>query len=85
MRDAQTTPAVLIDARELAAMLSVSVPTVWRMRESGRLPEPLRLTAQTIRWRRADIDSWLTAGCPDAQSVAFPQSNACQQPDALLT
>ena len=64
MRDASLVPSALIDARELAAMLAISVPTVWRMRESGRLPEPLRLTAQCVRWRRADIDSWLTAGCP---------------------
>ena len=64
MRDASPDLSVLIDARELAAMLAISVPTVWRMRESGRLPGPLRLTAQCVRWRRADIDSWLAAGCP---------------------
>jgi prophage regulatory protein len=59
MRDATLTPSVLIDARELAAMLAISVPTVWRMRESGRLPEPLRLTSQCLRWRRADINAFL--------------------------
>ena len=62
MRDASLVPSALIDARELAAMLAISVPTVWRMRESGRLPEPLRLTAQCVRWRRTDINSWLAAG-----------------------
>lgn len=63
-------PAVLIDARELARMLSVSVPTVWRMRQSLRIPEPLKLTSQTVRWRRSDIDSWLAAGCSSTQEVA---------------
>ncbi len=74
-----TTPAVptLIDARTLSVMLSVSVPTIWRMRESGRLPEPLKLTAQTVRWRRADVDSWLAAGCPslNEQRAAPPLRN----------
>ena len=63
MSPANTT-SILIDVRELAAMLAISVPTAWRMRESGRLPEPLRLTAQCVRWRRTDINSWLAAGCP---------------------
>ena len=70
MTKASLVPSVLIDARELARMLSVSVPTVWRMRESCRLPEPLRLTSQTVRWRRADIESWLAAGCPSSQEAA---------------
>ena len=62
--------AVLIDARQLAAMLSISVPTVWRMRDAGRLPEPLRLTAQCVRWRLRTGDpttgvlDWIDAGCP---------------------
>jgi len=64
MRDASLLPSVLIDAAELARILSVSKPTIWRMRQSGRLPEPLRLTSQTLRWRRSDIETWLAAGCP---------------------
>lgn len=64
MPDRTLSPSLLIDARELAAMLAISVPTIWRMRESGRLPEPLRLTSQTLRWRRSDVESWLAAGCP---------------------
>lgn len=63
-------PAVsaLIDVRELARMLSVSVPTIWRMRENSRVPEPIKLTSQCLRWKRNGpdgIDAWLAANCPD--------------------
>lgn len=67
---AESSPRALIDVRVVASLLMVSVPTVWRMRESKRLPEPIRLTAQTVRWRRrtgdpaTGIEDWLEAGCP---------------------
>jgi predicted DNA-binding transcriptional regulator AlpA len=61
--------SVLIDAAELARMLSVSKPTIWRMRADDKLPSAIALTSQCIRWRRADVESWLSNGCPsgDAQ------------------
>lgn len=59
MRDSSLTLSVLIDATELARMLSVSKPTIWRMRADGKLSEPLKLTAQCLRWRRSDIESFL--------------------------
>ena len=58
------TPTALIDAAELSRMLSVSKPTIWRMRDDGKLPPAIALTSQCIRWRRSDIDAWLAAGCP---------------------
>lgn len=75
-------PSAMLDVRVLAALLMVSVPTVWRMRESQRLPEPIRLTAQTVRWRRrtgnpaTGIEDWLEAGCPSCndQSQTTPAS-----------
>lgn len=70
MRDAVARPAApavpsaLIDVRTLAReYLSVSTPTCWRMLSSVRLIEPLRLTAQTLRWRRADVEAWIAGGC----------------------
>lgn len=77
MRDASLVPSVLIDAAELARMLSVSKPTIWRMKEAGKLPPAISLTSQCIRWRRrtgnpaTGIDDWIDAGCPsiDAQTT----------------
>ena len=76
MRDLPPVPSVLIDAAELARMLSVSKQTVVRMTESGRLPEPLRLSAKTIRWRRADIEAWIAGGCQPLADVGESQEVA---------
>ena len=69
MREASLVPSVLIDAAELARLLSVSKPTVWRMRETGRLPPSISLTSQCIRWRREVVLGWIDAGCPATQSA----------------
>ena len=53
----------LVTAKELARLLAVSPRTVWRMRDSGHLPAPLRLGG-AIRWRAADIREWIARGCP---------------------
>ena len=57
------TVSVLIDAAELARMLSVSKPTIWRMRDDGKLPPAIALTSQCVRWRRDSVLSWINAGC----------------------
>ena len=68
MRDAPLVPSVLIDARELAAMLSVSKPTIWRMRDDGKLPLAISLTSQCIRWRRDAVLAWIDASGPPVLS-----------------
>lgn len=66
MRDVSLTPFVLIDAAEFARLLSVSKPTIWRLREAGKLPPAIALTSQCIRWRRDAVLAWIEAGCPAA-------------------
>jgi predicted DNA-binding transcriptional regulator AlpA len=36
--------------------------------ETGKMPRPLKLGA-LVRWRHADLDSWLNAGCPTVESI----------------
>ncbi|MBC7815332.1 MAG: hypothetical protein IAG10_00365 [Planctomycetaceae bacterium] len=68
MPNASLVPSALLDAAELARMLSVSKPTIWRIRD--KLPPCIALTSQCIRWRRrtgnpaTGIEDWLDAGCP---------------------
>lgn len=70
MSDRTPSSSVLLDARELAAMCSVSKPSIWRWLAEGRLPEPIRLTSQCLRWRRrtgdpaTGVEDWIEAGCP---------------------
>jgi len=60
---AQTSP-LLLSVRTLAKRLGLSVRTLWRLRSGGKLPPPVRLGG-AVRWRTADIDAWVDAGCPD--------------------
>lgn len=49
---------VLLSAAAVARMLSVSVRHVWRLRDAGDLPCPIRL-GRLVRWRKAAIERWL--------------------------
>lgn len=53
----------LIDAHDLSQLLSISTRTVWRMLSHGRLIEPVRIGG-SVRWRFADVERWINAGCP---------------------
>jgi excisionase family DNA binding protein len=60
-------PPLLLSAQILAKRLGVSVRTLWRLRTSGKLPQPVRLGG-AIRWRATEIDAWIAAGCPDREA-----------------
>jgi excisionase family DNA binding protein len=64
-QDAAATVAgpLLVDARELARLLDVSVATIWRLKAAGQLPRPVKLGSST-RWRRDEVENWIRAGCP---------------------
>ena len=56
----------LLTVRDLAAMLGVHERTCWRlaaMAEAGhgRFPKPLRIGQRTVRWRTADVETYLAA------------------------
>ncbi len=54
---------MLMKVKQLAEALKVSERQVWKLRSSGRLPEPVRL-GRSVRWRRNEIEAWIRAGCP---------------------
>lgn len=54
--------AALLDVRAVAALLDCSARHVYRLADAGRMPSPLKLGA-LIRWRRADLDTWIAGGC----------------------
>ncbi len=54
----------LLDARAAAALLGVSTRTVWRMRDAGVCPAPLKILG-AVRWRRRELLEWLDAGAPN--------------------
>jgi len=51
-------PPELLDARAVAGLMSISVRSVWRLRDAGLLPAPVRVGSM-VRWRRDTLLSWL--------------------------
>lgn len=47
---------------EISNLIKVSRRQIWKLLAMGRLPEPIRI-GRSVRWRRADIDSWIANGC----------------------
>ena len=56
----------LLDVRHVAALLGCSPRHVYRMSDAGAMPRPVRLST-LVRWRKADVDAWLAAGCPSCR------------------
>ena len=53
----------LINASELAKLLSLSVRTVWRLKSAGKLPKSLQL-GRSVKWQKNEIVAWLESKCP---------------------
>jgi len=64
-----------LDTNALAALLECSDRMVAKLDKDGKLPPPVRLGALK-RWVRADIDLWLSSGCPDRKRFAELKANA---------
>jgi excisionase family DNA binding protein len=58
--------AALIDVRAVAALLDCSTRHVYRLADADRMPAPVRIGA-LVRWRRAEIEEWIAAGCPSTR------------------
>ena len=58
--------SLLLNVDELAALLRCSPRHCWRLADAGKLPRPRKL-GTLCRWDRAEIEKWITAGCPRAR------------------
>lgn len=52
-------PPEFISAEDIAAILSVSIRTVFRLRARGVLPAPVEVSRNIVRWRRSAIQTYL--------------------------
>jgi predicted DNA-binding transcriptional regulator AlpA len=55
VRRREVAEAQLLDAGEVCRLLSISKPTLWRYVKQERVPQPIRLGSQVLRWRLRDI------------------------------
>lgn len=49
----------ILRVTDLMALLGLSRTTIWRMRQAGLLPRPIRLSANAIGWPDDVIAEWL--------------------------
>lgn len=55
-------PADLLSEIEVAASLSVAIPTLRNWRWRGEGPRFVKLGKRAVRYRRADVDAFIAAG-----------------------
>ena len=61
------------DVIAIAELLGCSTRHVYRLADSGALLRPIHI-GRLVRWRKADVDTWLAAGCPSCRAAkARPQ------------
>lgn len=49
---------MLLKDTQVAELLSVSRPTIWRWLQAGILPKPIKLSGST-RWLLSEIEQWI--------------------------
>ena len=67
------TQSVLIDSVELALLMGVATSTVKRWSRNGDMPKGRRVGPRLLKWDRAEIQTWMDAGCPRAEGINRPQ------------
>ena len=51
----------ILRPRELSGYVGLSLATLWRLRRTGSLPEPIRLSPNCVGWRASVVDAWLAS------------------------
>jgi predicted DNA-binding transcriptional regulator AlpA len=60
--------AELWDVLTVAAKLSCSARTIYRLADAGRMPPPRKLNS-LVRWSRKSIETWIADGCPQVRTT----------------
>jgi predicted DNA-binding transcriptional regulator AlpA len=61
-----TTEKLLLNAREVAALLGIGESSVWALHAGGKLPLPVKLNRRTL-WSAEELRDFVRAGCPNRQ------------------
>lgn len=65
----------LISVKEIARRTGLSERSIWRLRDGGALPTPVKF-GRLCRWRESDVDSWMAAGCPHCRRSGWSPDGA---------
>lgn len=55
----RATPQTLIRIREVVSMTGISKSQVYRLAGMNAFPKPIRLTAQSVAWVKAEVEQWI--------------------------
>ncbi len=61
--DQDCSSPMLWTVNDLAKALQISTRCVWRLKSSGKLPQPV-VVGGSIRWKRDEVHDWVKRGCP---------------------
>ena len=67
--------SALLDVNDVAALIRCSARHVFRMSGAGQLPKPVRI-GRLVRWRRADLDTWLVGQSGKGDAVTPTNATA---------
>ena len=56
---------MLMSAADLAREFRLSVKSITRLDQAGKLPRPIRVGSRAKRWARETIVAWVAAGGPN--------------------
>ena len=49
----------LLSRREVAALLNISITTLWRMVRAGLFPPPIRVSPGRVAWPARTVVAWI--------------------------
>lgn len=58
----------LLDVEEVSSVLHCSTRHVYRLADSGKMPQPIKL-GSLVRWSRDAIEVWINGGCEPVSTV----------------
>ena len=68
LRGDTMTDSILIDVKQVAAMVGMAERTIWRLMNCGKLPMAMKIGGSR-RWRKTDVLQWIDEGCKPMQQV----------------
>lgn len=54
-----TEPDRLLGWPEVQRTIGLSRPQIWRLRQDGNFPAPLKLSQNRVAWRSSEVQRWI--------------------------
>ena len=61
MKNAATTPTIIISDEEVRSRIPYSSVQIWRKENAGEFPRRVKLGANRIGWIESEIENWIAS------------------------